>query len=129
MHTYFHHKINIVIIAHVIGERKADSETNSTHFSRIIVTGGKIISAKIPSYCSEVYHFNVDRALDTSKEGDYTCLTSHTGDDFARTSLPLSRKIVFNGEPLYTKFIVPAIEKNRSSNVSTPTVKPLSVNP
>jgi len=121
-------KINIVLIAHVIGERKLDSEVASTHHSRIIVTGGKIISAKIPTYCSEVYHFNVDRAMDTSKEGDYTCLTSHTGDDYARTSLPLPRKIVFNSDKAYDKYILPAIEKNRLAP-SVPTPKPLSVTP
>ena len=122
-------KVNIVLIAHVIGERKLDSDTASTHHSRIIVTGGKVISAKIPSYCSEIYHFNVDKAMDVSKEGDYTCLTSHTSDDFARTSLPLPRKIVFNGDNLYTKYILPAINKNRWTEESKPTPKPLSVTP
>lgn len=107
------YKVNIVLIAHVIGERKADEVGSSTHFSRIIVTGGKIISAKIPAYCSEVYHFNVERSVDASKEGDYTCLTVHTGDDFARTSLPLERKLVFNNKPLYDTYILPAINKNK----------------
>lgn len=106
-----YHKINIILIAHVVGERKKGDENSMTHTSRIIVTGGKVISAKIPAYCSEVYHFNIDQAMNVDKEGDYGLLTVHTGLDFARTSLPLPRKIVFNNEPLYQKYLVPAIAK------------------
>ena len=35
----------------------------------------------------------------------------NTGFDFARTALPLEQKIVFNDNPLYEKFIAPAIVK------------------
>lgn len=103
-----YHNCNIVMIAHVIGERKNEGITT---FARIIVTGGKIISAKIPSYCQEVYHFNVKGAIDTSKEEEYEILTRHTGDDYARTSLPLARSITFNNQPLYQTYIKPAIDK------------------
>lgn len=106
-----YHKINIVLIAHVIGERKPQEKKESTHFARIIVTGGKIISAKIPAYCEEVYHFNVEPNVDAAKEDDYGLVTRHSGDDFARTGLPLPRKIVFGNQPLYENFIKPAIEK------------------
>jgi len=109
IHSY--HKVNIILIAHVIGERSRSEANGSTHFARIIVTGGKIISAKIPAYCSEIYHFNVESAVDTSKEGAYGLLTRHTGDDYARTTLPLPRSIVFNDEPLYDKYVLPAIKK------------------
>lgn len=107
-----YHKVNIVLIAHVIGARKPnDSEVSSTHMSRIIVTGGQIISAKIPAYCTEIYHFNVEPNIDTSKEGDYTCLTRHSGQDYARSSLPLDPKLTVNAKPLYESFILPAIKK------------------
>lgn len=107
------HKVNVILIAHVIGQRKPEDAVASTHFSRIIVTGGQIISAKIPAYCSEVYHFNIEQEFDVEKEGKYGLLTVHTGADFARTSLPLPRKITFGSEPLYDKYIKPAIEKNK----------------
>lgn len=103
-----YHNANIVLIAHVVGERKNEGITT---FARIIVTGGKIISAKIPSICQEIYHFNVEPAVDTSKEAEYALMTTHTGDDYARTSLPLARKITFNNQPLYQTYIKPAIEK------------------
>lgn len=130
IHNY--HKVNIILIAHVIGERKPEEARASTHFSRIIVTGGKIISAKIPAYCSEVYHFNIDKKMLAEQEGDYTILTTHTGDDFARTSLPLDRKLIFNGDKLYDKFLKPAIEKNRLTpikGISPATSNQVPINP
>lgn len=107
------HKVNVILIAHVIGARKPDDANKSTHFSRIIVTGGQIISAKIPAYCSEVYHFDIEQSANVDREGTYGLLTVHTGNDFARTSLPLERRINFGGDPLYDKWIKPAIELNR----------------
>lgn len=104
-----YHKVNIVLIAHVIGAKKDENAPSNSVFSRIIVTGGQIISAKIPAYCTEIYHFNVEPNIDLSKEGEYTCITRHSGADYARTSLPLPPKITFNNEPLYDKYVKPAI--------------------
>lgn len=101
------HKANIILLAHVIGERK---DAGSTHFARIIVTGGKIISAKIPAVCGEVYHFNVANELDTSRPGHYEVVTTHTGDDFARTGLNLPQRIRFDNDSLYDKHINPAMK-------------------
>jgi hypothetical protein len=109
IHNY--HKVNIILIAHVIGARKPDDAKASTHFARIIVTGGQIISAKIPAYCSEVYHFNIEQEMSADKEGKYGLFTVHTGHDFARTSLPLPQRITFGNESLYEKYIKPAIDQ------------------
>ena len=107
------HKVNVILIAHVIGARKPEDGASSTHFARIIVTGGQIISAKIPAYCSEVYHFDVEQQANADREGHYGLLTVHTGNDFARTSLPLPQRINFNNDPLYEKYILPAIKANK----------------
>jgi hypothetical protein len=106
-----YHHVNIVLIAHVIGARKDENAPTNSIFSRIIVTGGQIISAKIPAYCTEIYHFNVESNIDTSKEGDYVALTRHSGVDYARTSLPLDPKLLINNKPLYETYIKPAITK------------------
>lgn len=106
----FHH-VHVVLIAHVVGQRKNDDDNKSTHHSRVIVTGGDKISAKIAAYCTEVYHFNIKAAFEADKEGQYTLLTVHTGNDFARTSLPLAQEIAFNNRPLYEGWIAPAIKK------------------
>jgi len=106
------HGVNIVLIAHVIGQRKDNDANKLTHHSRIIVTGGDKISGKIASYMTEVYHFNIEGDFNAdSGDGKYGLFTTHTGNDYARTSLPLPPKIVFNNEPLYDKWIKPAIDK------------------
>jgi hypothetical protein len=112
IHTY--HKVNVILIAHVI---QAEYKTvgGETHFSRSIVTAAKKVAAKIPAYCEEVYHFNIDRGFIEGGEGSYALLTTHTGDDFARTGLPLDKKIVFGDQPLYKTYIVPALAKLKAS--------------
>lgn len=106
------HKVNIVLIAHVVGQRKHDDNNKLTHHSRVIITGGDKISGKIASYMTEVYHFNVNTGFDAdSGEGKYALFTQHTGNDYARTSLPLPREIEFNNDPLYERWVAPAIKK------------------
>jgi len=105
------HKVHVIVIAHVVGARKDDVNNKLTHHSRVIITGGDKISGKIASYCTEVYHFNVKSAFDEQAEGEYTCLTSHTGNDYARTALPLPKVITFNDRPLFNDWVAPAIKK------------------
>ena len=104
-----YHKINVILIAHVI-QADYKSLTGKTHVSRTIVTAAKKIAAKIPAYCDEVYHFNITGG-GFGTEGNYGLLTTHTGDDFARTTLPLEREIAFGDKPIYETYLKPAIEK------------------
>jgi hypothetical protein len=108
------HKVNIVIIAHVT-QKERKSDDGKTHMSRVIMTAGKGIAQKLPAYCGEVYHFNIKTDIDISKGGQYALKTTHTGDDFARTALPLDPEIVFGTEPLYERWLKPAIEKMKQS--------------
>lgn len=105
------HKVNVILIAHVVGQRKDDDKNKLTHHSRVIITGGDKIAGKISSQMTEVYHFDVKPGFSETDEGEYACFTSHTGNDYARTSLPLERRIVFNNKPLYADFVRPAILK------------------
>ena len=105
------HNVHVILIAHILGARKDNDANKLTHHSRIIVTGAEKISAKIAAYMTEVYHFNVEPAFEADKEGAYALMTVHTGNDYARTSLPLPQKITFNNDPLYDRYILPAIEK------------------
>ena len=73
------------------------------------MTAGKNVAAKIPAYCGEVYHFNIKTGFVEGQGGDYTLLTEHTGDDFARSALGLPKEIVFGDKPLYDTYIKPAI--------------------
>ena len=115
------HKINIILIAHVVQAEYRSTTNNTTHVSRQIVTAGKKVSAKIPAYCGEVYHFNIKKGFVEGQGGDYSLLTEHTGDDFARSALGLDREIVFGDKPLYDTYIKPAITKTQQSY--TPTTK------
>ncbi len=106
-----YHKVNIILIAHVVKAEYRDTTKNVTHISRQIVTAGKNVAAKIPAYCGEVYHFNIKRGMIEGAGGEYSLLTEHTGDDFARTALGLDREIVFGDKPLYETYLQPAITK------------------
>jgi hypothetical protein len=104
------HKVNVILIAHVVKAEYRDTSKKTTHISRQIVTAGKNVAAKIPAYCLEVYHFNIKQGFVEGSGGDYSLLTEHTGDDFARTALGLNREIVFTDKPLYETYIKPAIQ-------------------
>lgn len=106
-----YHNINFIFIAHVIKAEYRDTTKNVTHVSRQIVTAGKNAAAKFPGYCNEVYHFNIKRGMIEGQGGDYSLLTEHTGDDFARTGLGLDKEIVFGDKPLYDTFIRPAVAR------------------
>ena len=136
IHEY--HKINVILIAHVVGQRQNSDANKLTHHSRVIITGGDKISGKVASYMTEVYHFNVESDFDVdSGQGAYGLFTSHTGNDYARTSLPLDRKITFNNDPLYEKWIAPAIRKLKAEQpiqritttpLTTPTIPSQTLN-
>lgn len=132
------HKVHIVLIAHVVGQRKDNEGDSSTHHSRIIVSGAAQISAKIASYVTEAYHFNIQKGFNTdTSDSKFSLYTRHMGNDYARTSLPLAQQIDFNDDPLYEKWILPAIIRQtkeqpieRIQTPSTPTPStPTNVSP
>lgn len=118
IHVY--HKVNVILIAHVIQAEYRNTTNNTTHVSRQVVTAGKKVAAKIPAYCGEVYHFNIKKGFVEGAGGDYSLLTTHTGDDFARTALELPNEIVFGDKPVYDTWIKPSIAKTKEY---TPTTK------
>lgn len=127
-----YHKVNVILIAHVIAARKDNDANKLTHHSRTIVTGAEKISAKLASYMTEAYHFNIESDFNADAEGHYGLITSHTGNDYARTSLPLPRTIRFDAEPLYEKWIAPAIKQlneqtpiSRITSTTQPNTSPL----
>jgi len=124
IHTF--HKVNIVLIAHVIqAEYRNTTNPALTHISRQIVTASKKAAAKIPAYCGEVYHFNIKRGFTEDATGEYTCLTEHTGDDFARTALDLPKEIKFNDRPLYDTWVAPAIAALKKKENDDPSSAPI----
>lgn len=106
-----YHKCNIILIAHVMQADYRNTVTGATHISRSIVTAGKRVAAKIPAYCGEVYHFNIKKGFVEGSGGTYCALTSHTGDDFARTAYDLPAEIEMGDKPLYDNWVKGGIAK------------------
>lgn len=113
--------ITVIIIAHVM-EVTHKSLDGSQHTSRTIVTAGKRVAAKIPAYCSEVYHFGIKKGFDVAAGGQYSILTENTGEDFARTALNLPKEIIIGDDQLYAKYIAPAVAKLVPSKPNNPTI-------
>lgn len=74
---------HFILIAHVI-QRGQDNQT-----PRTIVTGGKIVAAKLPAYFPEVFHFKSSPSLMEGGPTEFEAMTQNSGIDFARTTLPL----------------------------------------
>lgn len=108
------HRVNIILIAHVMETTYTNITNSETVKSRTIVTAGKRVAAKIPAYCTEVYHFNIKKGFDAAAGGQYEVITEHTGDDFARTALGLPKSIILGDQPLYDTWIAPAIAKTKA---------------
>jgi hypothetical protein len=105
-----YHKVDVILIGHVIATEEKNIGGLAT-ISRILVTAAKRNGAKIPAYCDETYQFGLEPAMEVGKAGDFNILTSHSGTDFARTSLPLPAKIIIRNGNLYEEYIKPAIKK------------------
>lgn len=106
-----HHKINVILIAHLIQAEYKNTTNNSMNVVRTIVTAGKRIAPQIPAYAQEVYNFFLKKSFDADAEGEFAMRTSSTSEDFARTELPLDKEIVFGDKPIYDNWISPAIKK------------------
>jgi hypothetical protein len=90
--------VTVILTAHVL--RVTDKVLGGPSVeSRTLLTGGKKVAAGIPGVFHETYHFEVD-ALDPATP-KYIVRTSHSGDDFARTSLPLPGKIDWTKKVFY----------------------------
>ena len=122
-----YHKLTIVLIAHVMEVQK--QVEGKQVMSRTIVTAGKRVAAKVPAYCTEVYHFGIERGFNEDDPGKYMIQTEHTGADFARTALPLPTIIKIGSDPLYSKYMLPAInqlkgeqeKEKQNTPIQTPT--------
>ena len=104
------HKIDIILIAHVI-RTDYKSPDGAMHISRVLVTAGKKPAAKIPAYCDEAYHFGFEASAVVGEAGPLVVSTMNNGEDYARTTLELPSLIKLGNDNLYEKFILPAINK------------------
>jgi len=61
--------------------------------------------------------------MNADKGMQYALRTTHTGDDFARSSLELPSEIIFDNSPLYDGWIKPALDKMTVSDGTQAQVK------
>ena len=80
------HKVNVVLVAHVIvTETNTLDGTTRTH--RRILTGGNKIASEIPSYFNEVWHFEAETGITGDEPAKFICHLKPTAKDFAGTSM------------------------------------------
>jgi len=91
--------VHIILTAHVLRIVDKPVGGQAPTESRTLMTGGRKVAAGIPGYFNETYHLWVD-ALDP-KTPKYIANTRHSGDDFARTSLPVPGEIDWTNRNFY----------------------------
>jgi len=103
-------KSNVILTAHVIETSERDLKSKKVTVSRSLLTGGKKVAAKIPGYFDEAYHFYV---LGNPAGGSrYMVTTTHSGDDWAKTALPIPSDLeVSNCKAYPDKYLYPQLKK------------------
>lgn len=92
--------VTVILTAHVL--RIVEKPVGQAPVeSRTLMTGGRKVAVGIPGYFHETYHFEVDTIDPATPK--YIARTTHTGDDFARTSLPLPGKFDWTNQVFYEK--------------------------
>jgi len=90
-----------ILTAHLIVTESVDLVSKKKTISRSLLTGGKKVAAELPAYFDEVYHFRVEANANQALPPDFNIYTVHSGDDFAKTALPLPRVINLTDKLLY----------------------------
>jgi AAA domain len=92
-------KAHTIIIGHVI--QRENTSNNQVVVTRQLVTGGKVVGAKLPAYIPEIYHFDFEQEMSVADPPSYVMYTQMRGIDFARTGLPLPFKVDLTRRRLY----------------------------
>jgi hypothetical protein len=87
---------HIIVVAHVVTVEMPQLK-GGPKITRSIMTGGRKVAAEIPIYFNEAYHFNCS----TLGDRKYEIITRNTGDDWAKTALPIPDSIDFTNKSLY----------------------------
>ena len=97
----FQKNVHIIVTAHVLSVDTTDLKTKQTTTSRTLLTAGKKVAAKLPKDFDEAYHFDVQAGFGPEDMPKYTVVTRNTGQDWAKTALPLPLRIDFTDGSLY----------------------------
>ena len=97
-------RCHAILIAHVTTVEITDISGKVIGQKQILLTGGKKIAARIPTFFDEVYHFESEANIDPSKDPDYIFYTKPIGGNFAGTTFGLPSKIKFTNGNFWTGF-------------------------
>ncbi len=95
------HNVHVIVTAHVLTTESKDIKTKVVSVSRQLLTAGKKVAAKLPKDFNEAYHFDVQSPLEVDAMPQYTCITRHVGEDWAKTALPLPIRLNFTDGSLF----------------------------
>ena len=91
-------KCNVIWTAHVITTETKQLGGGMTEH-RSLLTGGNKIAAAIPVEFDEIYHFKTEGGIIADSANGHVLYTRDVGRDFAKTALPLPRKINITRDP------------------------------
>lgn len=92
---------HVILEAHVIAVERNNLQTGSSTVSRRLMTGAKGIAAYLPTMFDEAYHFYVESDAFSNKPPKFKVKTIHSGDDWAKTVLPLPPEIDWTNQNFY----------------------------
>jgi hypothetical protein len=110
--------VKIIVIAHVVETETKDIKTGEISSSRQLMTGGKKIAVEMAGYY-DAFHFYTTTGFSGAPE--YEVLTKNAGDDWAKVSFDLPRKITWTDKDFYQVLLglLPSLDR-------TPTPKPVA---
>lgn len=103
--------INFLMLAHVVTTESYNLKEQRSVVTRTLFTAGKKVAAKLPAYFDEIYHFINSESGPEWGGTKYEVFTSNAGVDFARTSLPIGKKLDITGPKLFYDELMKEINK------------------
>src|SRR3990167_244587 len=93
--------VNIITTAHIITTQTTNIKTGGSTVEKFLLTYGKKTAGKIPTLYGEIYHFETEESIDTSEGTRYIVTTENSGDDFARSSYWMPKRIDWTNRNFY----------------------------
>lgn len=96
--------VRVIVIAHVVEVTEKNIKTQQSTTTRQLLTGGKKIAAELPAYFDEAYHFYHEGGFDGKPQ--FKAFTLNSGEDWAKTALPLPNPIEWTGKDFYKDILL-----------------------
>ena len=98
----FHLPVHFLMLAHVV-RIETPQLKGGIKITRQLLTAGKKVAAKLPAYFDESWHLTADEGSSSLGGNKYLVRTTASGEDWARTSLPLPATMDVTGKKFLWK--------------------------